>query len=187
VANPYAVVLDASVLAKDLHRHILLNLARAQCFRPIWSDSILGETEHTITKNGRDGGRVRVQLAESFESALAASSYIHLVRNVHISDENDRHVVAVALEEGADAICTDNTRDFDLSPDDPRLRKLDILTSDEFITDTIDLSPVKSIVALAAMRQAMTSVSNGSEFVELLHKRELVEAAEYLRKYQDRL
>jgi len=180
LSNPYSVVLDADVLAKALHRNILLNLAAAECFRPIWSDTILTETEAAITKLGGNGAKRRGQLEEAFPSAMADSSYIHLVRRFQLDDDNDRHVVAVALQQGADAICSDNTRDFGLST-------VDVLTSDEFITNTIDLATVRSLEALTKMRRSMTSVSDGAEFLELMKRRELKEAADYLSKYSDRL
>ncbi len=180
MSNPYSVVLDADVLAKGLHRNVLLNLAAADCFRPIWSDTILTETELAITRLGGDGSKRRRQLEGAFPSAIADPSYVHLVHKFQLEDPDDRHVVAVALQEGADAICSDNTKDFGLSV-------VEVLTSDKFITDTIDLSPVRAIQALARMRSNMTSVLDGEEFVELMQKRELVEAAEYLRPYADRL
>lgn len=180
MSNPYSVVLDADVLSKGLHRNILLNLAAAECFRPIWSDTILTETEAAITKLGGDGSKRRSQIEHAIPSAMADSSYIHLVRNIQLKDKDDRHVVAVALQECADAICSDNKRDFGLST-------VDVLTSDEFITNTIDLTPVRSLAALAIMRRNMTSVSDGAEFIELMRSRELNEAAEYLSPYSDRL
>ncbi|MFG6634539.1 PIN domain-containing protein [Sulfitobacter sp. 1A12126] len=180
MSNPYAVVIDSNVLAKGLHRNVLLNLAAAECFRPIWSDTILVETEVSITKMGGDGPKRRRQLEAAFPGALADPSYIHLVRLVHLEDEDDRHVVAVALQENADAICTENLRDFGLST-------VDVLTPDEFITDTIDLSPVRAISALAQMRARMTSIQDGQSYVDLLADRGLVEAAQYLRPYAERL
>ncbi|MBS9717540.1 PIN domain-containing protein [Pseudohalocynthiibacter aestuariivivens] len=184
MSNPYSVVLDADVLAKGLHRNILLNLAAAECFKPIWSDTILTETETetetAIAKLGGDGSKRRGQLERAFPSAMAESGYIHLVRKIQLVDENDRHVVAVALQESADAICSDNKRDFGLST-------VDVFTSDEFITNTIDLATVQSLEALAQMRRSMTSVSDGSEFLELMKSRGLNEAGDYLSKYSDRL
>lgn len=180
MSNPYSVVLDADVLAKGLHRNLLVNLAAAECFRPIWSDTILTEMVLAINKMGSDGSRRRLQLETAFPSALADPSYVHLVRNIQLADDDDRHVVAVALQEHADAICTDNLRDFGLSP-------VEVLNADKFITDTIDLSPVRAIAALADMRARMTSVSNGEEFVDLIESNNLPHCAEYMRRYTDRL
>lgn len=180
MSNPYSVVLDADVLAKGLHRNVLLNLAAAECFRPIWSDTILSETSAAITRMGGDGPKRREQLEKAFPSALADPSYIHLVGKIQLADENDRHVVAVALQEDADAICSNNKRDFGLST-------VDVLGPDEFITDTIDLAPVRAIHALAEMRARMTSVADGYQFLRLLESRELHEVVRYLQPYIDRL
>lgn len=180
MSNPYSAVIDADVLSKTLHRHILLNLAAAGCFKPIWSDTILQEVDSTIKEMGFDGAKRRAQLENAFPDALADTGYIHLVRQFQMKDENDRHVVAVALQEGADAICTDNIRDFGLSV-------VDVFDADEFIANTIDLTPVRAIDALAEMRSGMTSVSSGSEFVELIESRGLIQTAEYLKQYVDRL
>jgi len=173
-------VLDACVLAKKLHRNILLNLAAADCFRPIWSDTILTETVSAIDRMGGDGAKTRIALETSFQSALADPSYIHLVRNFQLKDENDRHVVAVALQEHADAICTDNDKDFGLST-------IDVLTCDQFLTDTIDLAPVKALAALATMRRQVSSFADGLDFVKLMRQRGLIETAAYLSPYSERL
>ncbi|MDP5220045.1 hypothetical protein Q5Y75_22815 [Ruegeria sp. 2205SS24-7] len=103
-----------------------------------------------------------------------------MVRTFQLQDEDDRHVAAVALQEGADAICSDKKRDFGLSV-------VEALTADEFITDTIDLSPVRAISAVAQMRSRMSSVKDGEQFVELIAQRSLPNVARYLRQYGDRL
>lgn len=178
--NAYAVVLDSSVLAKDLHRHLLAHLARAGLFRPILSDTILNETEAAINGQGRDGARVRGQLENVFAEAIADPAYIHLVRKFQLADENDRHVVAVALQEHADAICTDNVKDLGLST-------VDVMAADQFIADTVDLAPPAALRALASMRKGMRSVSDGREFVALIRERGLTQVADLLAPYAARL
>lgn len=159
---------------------MLAHLARAGLFRPIISDTILTETQIAIDRMGRDGDRVRRQLEDVFAEAIADPAYIHLVRNFQLEDPNDRHVVAVAMQEQADAICTDNIKDFGLST-------IDTLTADQFIADTVDLAVPVAVRSLSAMRRSMTSVKNGREFVHLTRSRGLTQTADLLDQFADRL
>jgi len=180
VSNQYSVVIDSNILAQNFKQIIVLALANAQLFRPIWSETILEEASAAITKRGGDGAKYVGYLKELYPSALADSGYIHLVRNIQLADEGDRHVVAVALQEHADAICTDNLRDFQLS-------SVDVLSCDQLVLGTIDLSPMRALEALAATRLKLKSLDSGSAFVRLMEERELTMAAEYLKQYSDRL
>lgn len=180
MSNPYSVVIDACVLTKGTHRNLLLHLAAAECFRPIWSEFILEEMVDALNKGNADGQSRRRQLELAFPGATAHPGFIHLVGKIQLKDENDRHVVAVALQEGADAICTDNLRDFGLST-------VDVMGSDEFFLNTIDLMPVRAIETISAMRRQMSRLSDGHELIALLKDRELEKTAKYLSAYADRL
>jgi predicted nucleic acid-binding protein len=109
------IVLDACVLYPARLREILLGVANAGLFTPLWSARILEEWARATRKIGpaaevearlaladacRDFPRAMVQAAPAVEARLV------------LPDDNDVHVLAVAIAAGADAICTFNARDF---------------------------------------------------------------------------
>jgi len=81
------VVLDACVLYPTVLREVLIGVARAGLFVPLWSDRILEEWARATRRLG-------------IEARLT------------LPDDNDRHVLAVAIAAGADAILTFNAADF---------------------------------------------------------------------------
>ncbi len=95
---PYVAVLDACVLYSFSTRDILLRLAEAQMFRPVWNAEILDEMARNLSANRvANGDRVRQLLEESFEDAMddRGSRFLSVVP-APVSAK-DRHVVATAL------------------------------------------------------------------------------------------
>lgn len=102
-------VLDACVLIPAALRDLLLSCANVGVFRPIWQDEILNEVK-------RNGSRLLVErsgltelaalaaveytlgrMSDAFPDAVAASSlWVPLVPDM-TCDQNDRHVLAVAV------------------------------------------------------------------------------------------
>jgi len=109
------VVLDACVLFPTVLREILLGVAKAGLYTPLWSDRILEEWARATRKLGplaevQARGDI-ARLREAFPKAgLAAVPGVEA--RLHLPDENDIHVLAVAVAGSADAILTFNSGDF---------------------------------------------------------------------------
>lgn len=108
-------VLDACVLYPTVLREILQGAAQAGLYQPVWSERILGEWTRATAKLGPV---VQVQaegeaalLRAGFPRAMVAAQPGIEARLV-LPDENDRHVLAVAIASSADAIVTFNAADF---------------------------------------------------------------------------
>ncbi len=109
------MVLDACVLYPTVLREILLEVAKAGLFEPVWSDRILREWVLATAKIGT-GAQV---LAEG-DAALARAAFPRatiaaqpqLEARLTLPDANDIHVLAVAVTSHADAILTYNSKDF---------------------------------------------------------------------------
>ena len=109
------VVLDACVLFPTVLREILLGLAEAGLFEPVWSDRILREWVLATAKLGPAG-----PLIAEGEAALARDAFPRALQRpqpeiearITLRDENDIHVLAVAISSHADAILTFNAQDF---------------------------------------------------------------------------
>jgi predicted nucleic acid-binding protein len=109
------VVLDACVLYPPVLREILLGVAGAGLFQPIWSDRILEEWARATRKLGPEAegaarGAAALLTAQFPKARVAAAPGIEA--RLHLPDENDIHVLATAVASGADAILTYNAGDF---------------------------------------------------------------------------
>lgn len=109
------VVLDACVLYPPVLREILTGLAGAGLFTPLWSARIVEEWARATRKLGpvaEDKARGAAALMNlQFPKASQAAALAAEAR-LHLPDENDIHVLAVAVTSGADAILTYNAKDF---------------------------------------------------------------------------
>ena len=160
-ANRYTAVVDACSLVGTLRRNLLLTLAEAEFFRIRWSGVILDETEKAIAailhkKQMEDyqqrAKRAREYMETAFEEAMV-SEFDRFIPVIHLPDAKDRHVVAAALKAQAATIVTENLKDF---PDDELQRfNLETRSADQFIADTIALSPETAVAAIKKMRERL--------------------------------
>jgi predicted nucleic acid-binding protein len=108
-------VLDACVLYPTVLRDILVGVAREGLYTPLWSDRILEEWARATRKIGPDAevfarGEVALLMATYPKASIAPQP--GLEARLHLPDDNDIHVLAVAIAGSADAIITFNARDF---------------------------------------------------------------------------
>jgi hypothetical protein len=109
-------VLDACVLYPTVQREILLGVAAAGLFRPVWSPRLLEEWRRTALRLGGPGDAA---LAEGEIARLAARFPAARVEHdpgeeaaLWLPDPADIHVLASARAAGAAGIVTLNLRDF---------------------------------------------------------------------------
>lgn len=108
-------VLDACVLYPTVLREVLLAVARAGLFTPLWSDRILEEWARATRKLGPGAevqarGEIALVRAAFPRATLPPAPGVEA--RIVLPDDNDRHVLAVAIAAGADAIVTFNAADF---------------------------------------------------------------------------
>ena len=108
-------VLDACVLYPTILREVLLDVAGAGLFTPVWSARILGEWRHAAARLGPDadavaGAEIALARARFPGAEVAAEEGAALAYD--LPDPADRHVVAAALLAQAGLIVTANLRDF---------------------------------------------------------------------------
>jgi predicted nucleic acid-binding protein len=154
VSDRFAVVLDANVLYPFLTRDVLLSLAHAGLYRPLWSAEITLEWKrHLIERKPKKAGQIDQTarlMEEQFPEALV-EGYESLIPALTLPDPGDRHVLAAAIRGGAQAIITENLRDF------PKERlaayDIEVNTADEFCLSTIQLYLPDAIQAIHVMRR----------------------------------
>ncbi len=109
------VVLDACVLYPTVLREILIGAARAGLFTPLWSDRILEEWARATRKLGAGAevvARGEVALLRAAFPAASVPARPAIEARLTLPDDNDRHVLAVAIASGANTILTFNAADF---------------------------------------------------------------------------
>jgi predicted nucleic acid-binding protein len=142
-------VLDANVLIKAGPRDTLLRAAEYDLYRPYWSETILQEVErnlvrHHLTTRAQDRHLLNV-LREVFPEALV-EGYERLILDMPIQAK-DRHVLAAAVAVSADAIVTDNLRDFPAPSLEPY--GVEAQSLDAFLAELFALYPERLLQILA--------------------------------------
>lgn len=153
------VVLDACILIPMPIADLLLRLADAKQFRPLWSEEILDEVERNLVRQlSVDPAKARVRVSamrEHFPDAMV-SEYEALIP-VMGNDAKDRHVLAAAVRAGAELIVTDNLKDFPLESLAPF--DLAAVSADEFLLDQLDLNPERVLAVAEQIIEDMRSPS----------------------------
>lgn len=109
------VCLDTCVLYPTVMREVLLGVAGAGAFIPIWSERILEEWRRAAIKLGAEGeAQAQAEIAlliAGWPDAIVKENH-GLMQRLWLPDANDVHVLATAVAGHADAICTMNAKDF---------------------------------------------------------------------------
>jgi predicted nucleic acid-binding protein len=153
---PFPAVLDANVLIPINTADLLLRLAAAETYRPLWSADILDEVERnlvakiglTADKAARRVGMMR----EAFPDALV-TGYAPLIPSM-TNDPKDRHVLAAAARAGAAVIVTANLKDFPAPALDPY--EITAVSPDDFLLDQFELYSAETLQGLQDMAAART-------------------------------
>lgn len=108
-------VLDANVIYPTVMREMILGVAGAGAFTPLWSERIIGEWVRAAQKLGPTGAA-----QAACEAALLAVRWPKaevppapgIEARLWLPDAADTHVLAVAIASSADVIVTMNAKDF---------------------------------------------------------------------------
>ena len=134
-------LLDACVLFPTATREVLLGLAAAGRFRPLWSERILEEWARATPKLGEGAETVARGEIAALRAAwpdAAATVRPGTEAKLWLPDPNDVHVLAAAIDGGADVLVTFNKRDFprrELDGWGIRLIDPDALAMDAWLAD----------------------------------------------------
>ena len=106
------VLIDACVLYPTVLREIVIGTASRGLFTPLWSERILEEWRRAAEKRGEAG------IAEVEIAALKALFPVAMVRSspetearLSLPDADDVHVLAAAIDGGADELLTLNLKE----------------------------------------------------------------------------
>jgi predicted nucleic acid-binding protein len=106
--TPPRVVIDTNVLYPPILRGLVLDMADAGLFTPLWSARTLGEWRRLVARRGESIETVIAAMQARWPSATIEGDESLL----DLPDPADRHVLAAAQAGGAEVILTENLRDF---------------------------------------------------------------------------
>ena len=179
----FIAVLDACVLYPVPVRDLLLQLASAGFYKPMWTRRIQAEWTRNLLQNRPDLTAAQLERTTTLMNAAfpdaEVANYQSLIPALTLPDPDDRHVLAAALRSQAHVIVTANLKDFPA----PYLATFDIERQhpDAFITNLISLAPKK---ALAAFRRQVAYLKNppktAAQVLDSLRKSGLTTTADQL-------
>lgn len=142
----FPALLDSCVLYPQYLCDVLLRLASAGTYRPLWSPQILDEVRRNVAEViGEAAIDRRLERMRAHFPDAEVTGYEHLIEAM-TNDKKDRHVAAAAVCGGAAVIVTYNTADF---PDSAMQRyELAAVHPDEFLLDQLDLYPRRTLDCL---------------------------------------
>jgi predicted nucleic acid-binding protein len=152
-------LLDANVLIPAVTRDTLFRAAEAELYFPAWSEEILAEVERNLVGHGMvtvPRARRLIQIINTvFPDALTVG-YDHLVTTLD-NHPKDRHVLAAAIQAGAEFIVTENVSDF---PDSSLERHgISAITVDEFLIQLLETAPATMHQIIRAQAVEITNPS----------------------------
>jgi predicted nucleic acid-binding protein len=155
----FTVLLDANVLYPAYLRDVLLRLAYAGVYQVRWTDQILHEMARNMKERVPEDRHNRVdrivaKLNEAFPEARV-TGYESLIQSM-TNHPKDRHVLAAAVQAGADLIVTCNVKDFPYSACEPY--DIDVQPPDEFLCYQWELRSPEYLTAI--LEQWASSLSN---------------------------
>lgn len=187
---PPVLLLDACVLYPAGLRNVLMWLAVHDLIRPKWSEQIHHEWMRNVLEDRPDLAWEQVErirrLMDQHAGDCLVTAYERHIDTLVLPDQNDRHVLAAAIESGADAVVTWNLRDF---PESILSEYgVGVLTPDQVVSSLIDQDRRAVIGALAEHRASLKNPPKSpDEFLENLERQGLSRTVELLRNFASSL
>jgi predicted nucleic acid-binding protein len=150
------VLLDACVLLPYQLADLLLRLADAEMYEPLWSEDILTEVERNLVEKfgvAPEKAARRIGRMQSAFPNASVESYQGLIPAM-TTHPKDRHVAAAAVRGGAALIVTANLRDF--PPESLSQYDIEVVHPDDFLQDQLGLSHEVTMACLLEQRRAYT-------------------------------
>jgi predicted nucleic acid-binding protein len=110
------VLCDANVFYSILMTDLVLSLGEAGLFRPRWTNEIHEEWIRSVLEDQPQRTREQLERRRAFmDQAIGhdlIENYERHIDSLSLPDPDDRHVLAAAIEAGAEMLLTYNLRDF---------------------------------------------------------------------------
>lgn len=160
----FPVLLDTNCLFGAYLCDVLLTLAEAGIYRPLWSAGILDELQRNLVRKGLEAAKADHRIA-SMRTAFPDAEVRGYERHIGsmTCDPKDRHVLAAAVVGAAQVLVTQNLNDFPAESCEPY--DIVVVSPDDFLLDQLDLYPG---VVMGALRARVADYANPPMEVEEL-------------------
>ena len=189
-ATPPTAFLDANVLYPALLRNVLMYLALARLFRPLWSEAVHSEWMTALRRDHPDLTERQVQrtyrlMIEHVPGAMV-TGYEGRIGALSLPDAEDRHVLAAALHGGASLIVTRNLRHFPARV--LKAHGVRAVTPDTFLSGLVRRQSEAVSGALRELRLALKAPPYSvSDLLAGLERQELARTVALLHDLADQL
>lgn len=177
--RPPVVVLDACVLFPAGLRSLLMWLAVNEVIRAKWSDQIHEEWIRNVLAKRSDVTRSQLErvrmLMDQNAGDCLVTGYERHAAGLDLPDPDDGHVLAAAIECGAEAIVTWNLADFPMA----HLDRFGIkaISPDELLCRLIDSSEAEVLVSMHEHRRTMKNPPmDEADYRQFLKRQGLIES-----------
>ncbi|MBF0308829.1 MAG: PIN domain-containing protein [Magnetococcales bacterium] len=178
-----AVVLDSCILYSAPLRDLLLHLALSGLFQTKWSEEIHREWMENLLINRPDLTREQLEYTRTRLNSLPdclVTGYESLISTLHLPDEGDRHVLAVAIHSRSGIILTYNLKDFPLEA--LAKHRIQARHPDPFIMALIKAHPQRVLHAVRRHRQTLKRPPLGpTEYINAMERQHLSDTADWMR------
>ena len=182
--------LDANVLYPVTQRAVLMELARADAFAPLWTEAVHQEWMRNLAAKEphikpAQIARLRA-LMEAYVGNVMVTGYEMLIDGLILPDLDDRHLLAAAIHGGASVIVTSNLKDFPAGT--LALYNITAEHPDAFVLRLLTDDPDRVLSALADDRADLVNPPlSVDQYLAILERGGLATTALALRQFADRL
>lgn len=182
------VLYDACVLYPAPLRDLLMHIAMTDLCHAKWTDAIHDEWIRNLLRDRLDLKPEQLQRTRDLMNAhvldCLVTGYEPLIDAVTLPDPDDRHVLAAAIQTGADLIVTLNIKDF---PKDVLFPYgIEAQHPDEFLMMLLERAPSEVCEAAKRHRESLKSPpKNVYEYVATLESHSLTRAGSKLRQFAE--
>lgn len=184
----FVVLYDACVLYPAPLRDLLMRLAMTDLYRAKWSETIHEEWMRNVLANRPDLTRDQVQrtryLMDTHVLDALVTGHEALIDGLALPDQDDRHVLAAAIQAGAAVIVTFNLKDFPVEALAPF--GVEAVHPDEFLLSQLELDPVAVCRVVRSQRESLKRPPRSIEdLLDTFLQQGLAEFGGELRRYRD--
>ncbi len=186
--SKYVVIYDSCILYSFTLRNIFVELAGTELFQAKWTEDIHKEWIGSFLKNNPSVSKPKLErlkgLLNGSVTDCLVQDYHSLIPNLNLPDPGDAHVLGAAIRCNAQAIVTNNLKDF--PKEVLNHYDLEAINPDTFLTLQMDLSPGKVLSAIKKSRQRLGNPAySPEEYLNCLRRKGLINSATIMEEYAE--
>ena len=171
-------------------RDVFVSLAASDVFEARWSNLIHDEWIRNVLKFNPSTVRETLEntrrLMDFHVPGALVEGFEPLIETLQLPDENDRHVLAAAIQGQAEFLVTWNLKDFPAKVLAPY--SIRVVSPDFFAVEVLEQSPNEVVKALSAQRKRLQRpAQTPSQFLETLSRQGSTRFVAALEPFKEKL